>query len=88
MKKYVLVRFNYIFGEHEPNAHTVIEVKNNDPERTIKEYFENFYGEENLNEADNGTYLYFGGKFGLKINGIIFLNTDEYNTLKKLGLAY
>ena len=88
MKKHILVRFNYIFGEHELASHVVIEVKNNDLKRSIREYFDNFCGEEHLTEADNGNYLYCGGEFGIKIEGYLSLTTAEYNVLKKLGLDY
>jgi hypothetical protein len=88
MKKYVLVRFNYIFGEHESNVHTVLEVKNNDPERTIKERFGNFYDEETYNKTNNGKYLYCNGEFGFNVNGWEVLTPSEYKVLKRLGLAY
>ena len=87
--RYILVNYEHISGEYELLAHTVLKVKDNDPDDTVNEYFIDFYGgNAGDHEEDSAYYYYNGGEIGVKVNGIKDISEDEYKTLKSLGLAH
>jgi len=95
-KKYLLIRYNNINGEHEYCGHAVLVVhprKKN--ENAVHEYFQDFWGRNcngkyNIDKRETikySYYMYFSGE--VAVNDIRWeeITERQYNVLKDVHLA-
>lgn len=86
--KHYLVKHIICCGEYEFSGHTVISLE---PRQQIKaavhEYFCDYYGEENLDEANQlDSYLYNGGEVGCDHISWQPLSESDAEVLKALNI--
>lgn len=68
-KRFILVKYTHISGEYEFDGHHILTTEQTEPEavnKEVDEFFKQFYGEDQLAEADDYGYLYNGGEVGVK----------------------
>ena len=87
MKQY-LVKYTNRCGEFEFSGHTVISLE---PKQQIKAavhaYFKDYYGEENLDEANRlDSYLYNGGQVGVDHISWHPLSESDAEVLRALNI--